>query len=148
MQGDEMVEKARAAIMRNRAQERNPCPHKDDPAFCEHCDFQWIESLPQKVASFARSEVRDAVRELEPYLKHLTACAVFDEAKDLPCDCGLSALRKKFEGGRMTLAMHRSYIYEGKECGHIWNLGPLTIAGHAWNKFTIYIFGKRVFNSR
>lgn len=82
MTGDEMVEKARAATFEKWFDE----------------NYYTIDRLARGTARAAylegaRSAVRDAVRELIPFLEHDYKC----HRKGDTCTCGLSALRKKFE---------------------------------------------------
>jgi hypothetical protein len=46
--------------------------------------------------------------------------------------------------------LHDEYTVKGEPetRGHIVRLRIVTLAFHAWNKFTIYVCGWRIFNSR
>ena len=82
MTNDEMVEKARAFI-RNTEIDR-------------HSDTWLLDYL----ASFARSAVRDALAEMDKFTTHGYDCSMHHawNPANKHCDCGLSALRKKFGG--------------------------------------------------
>lgn len=71
----EMLEKARAEIAAHR---------------CTCTAYHLTE--------FAQSAVRDAVRELEPFLEHRMLCQsrLYDGKVYGACTCGLAALRQKF----------------------------------------------------
>lgn len=96
MKGDEMVEKARAHLKKEGGIGASTAVDPDSK----------IESRNNRVvnlmASFARSAVRDALSEMDKFTTHGYDCSMHHvwNPANKHCDCGLSALRKKFEVDR------------------------------------------------
>ena len=83
----EMVEKARADRAMEYAKER---------IVSEPMQLLLKELLLDFANREADSAVREAVRELAPFLVHGDMCEAWDTAEDA-CTCGLDAIRKRFE---------------------------------------------------
>ena len=101
---DDMVEKARAAWAKDLAVMRQSGPVRWTKEQLDELQLKLnanelsivsdaIGSLRFDVTD-ARSAVRDAVSEYAEFVAHKDECAFW---KYRDCDCGLSALRKKFE---------------------------------------------------
>lgn len=95
---DDMVEKARAAMLEE-SRKLNPtcgCEKRGSRQFC--CSYhEGMDDGFDDGYALARSAVRDAVREYAPWIHHDVTCQCSRGWKESRCNCGLSALRKKYD---------------------------------------------------